>query len=66
MRPSRITQFEPRHLGGVVALWRAVFGYETAHNDPALIVEKKAEVKDGLFFMAEADSALIHFIFSMR
>lgn len=37
----------------VVELWRNVFGYETAHNEPNLAISKKIAVKDDLFFVAE-------------
>jgi ribosomal protein S18 acetylase RimI-like enzyme len=36
----------------VVELWRTVFGYETAHNEPNLAISKKTAVQDGLFFVA--------------
>ena len=36
----------------VVQLWRRVFGYETAHNEPNLAISKKIAIKDGLFFVA--------------
>ena len=36
----------------VVELWRNVFGYETAHNEPNLAISKKTAVQDGLFFVA--------------
>ena len=36
----------------VVELWRNVFGYETAHNEPNLAVSKKIAINDGLFFVA--------------
>ena len=29
-----------------------MFGYETAHNEPGLVLEKKLEVNDGLFFVS--------------
>lgn len=44
---------------GVIALWRGVFGYATAHNDPALAVDKKLAVLDGLFFVAHDDSGAV-------
>jgi hypothetical protein len=34
----------------VVELWRDVFGYETAHNEPNLAIAKKIATNDGLFF----------------
>ena len=36
----------------VIELWRAVFGYEAAHNDPSLSIAKKLANKDDLFFVA--------------
>jgi ribosomal protein S18 acetylase RimI-like enzyme len=40
------------HREAVVALWNEVFGYEGAHNDPDLVIDKKLEVRDELFFVA--------------
>lgn len=40
------------HREQVIALWREVFGYEMAHNTPALAIDKKLAVADGLFFVA--------------
>jgi ribosomal protein S18 acetylase RimI-like enzyme len=37
----------------VISLWRAVFGYETAHNAPSLAIVKKLDANDGLFFVAQ-------------
>ncbi len=42
-----------------MALWLAVFGYESAHNRPALAIDKKLAVDDQLFFVAVADAAVI-------
>lgn len=42
----------------VIALWRTVFGYATAHNDPSLAITKKLDAKDGLFFVAD-DQGLV-------
>ena len=36
----------------VIALWRNVFGYETAHNEPNLAISKKIATQDGLLFVA--------------
>ena len=36
----------------VVELWRNVFGYEIAHNEPNLAISKKIATNDGLFFVA--------------
>ncbi|HWW01385.1 MAG TPA: GNAT family acetyltransferase [Candidatus Acidoferrum sp.] len=40
-------------------LWRRVFGYESAHNAPQLVIEKKLVVGDGLLFVAEADGKAV-------
>jgi ribosomal protein S18 acetylase RimI-like enzyme len=47
------------HRGQVTALWEAVFGYEAAHNDPGLVIDKKCAVGDELFFVALADGAVV-------
>ena len=39
----------------VMELWRQVFGYEAAHNDPALAIDAKLAVDDDLFFVAERE-----------
>jgi ribosomal protein S18 acetylase RimI-like enzyme len=43
----------------VIRLWRTVFGYETAHNDPSLAISKKLAVDDRLFFVAEEAGEVI-------
>src|SRR5687768_16912726 len=51
--PHSITLFDDgTHREQVVALWRSVFGYEAAHNDPGLSIDRKMAVADGLFFVA--------------
>ena len=40
------------HRSKVISLWKTVFGYEAAHNDPSLVIDKKTDVNDGLFFVA--------------
>ena len=47
------------HREKVVALWEAVFGYETAHNSPHLVIDKKIAIDDGLFFVAIADVEIV-------
>ena len=47
------------HRGQVVALWEAVFGYETKHNSPNLVIDKKLAIEDGLFFVAVASVEVI-------
>ena len=43
----------------VVELWRNVFGYETAHNEPNLAISKKIATKDGLFFVAVENTEVV-------
>jgi ribosomal protein S18 acetylase RimI-like enzyme len=47
------------HRSQVVALWKNVFGYEAAHNNPSLAIDKKLQVDDQLFFVAVADKAVV-------
>lgn len=41
---------QDRHA--VVALWKGVFGYSAAHNDPSTAIDLKVKEGDGLFFVA--------------
>ena len=43
---------EGEHRAKVVDLWVGVFGYQDARNDPALVIDKKVAVRDGLFLVA--------------
>ena len=48
-----ITEFDNLvHREEVAALWRDIFGYDTAHNSPELVIDRKCAVYDGLFFVA--------------
>ena len=60
MNKTTITLYaDAAHRGQVIALWETVFGYEAAHNKPELVIDKKLEVDDELFFVAVADSAVV-------
>ena len=60
MRTMTITPFvNADHRGQVIALWESVFGYEAAHNEPGLVIDKKMIVDDGLFFVAIAEDAVV-------
>ncbi|MDK2957409.1 MAG: hypothetical protein PWQ57_2907 [Desulfovibrionales bacterium] len=50
---------DAQHRAQVVALWRAAFGYEAAHNAPELTIDKKLAAADGLFFAAESNAQVI-------
>ncbi|MBE2285467.1 MAG: GNAT family acetyltransferase [Prosthecobacter sp.] len=57
---TTITLFDnPVHRDQVIALWNAVFGYESAHNEPSLVIDKKLAADDGLFFVALNASQVI-------
>jgi ribosomal protein S18 acetylase RimI-like enzyme len=43
----------------VISLWRTVFGYEAAHNDPSLAIAKKLNANDHLFFIAQDQGQLV-------
>ena len=43
---------DPVHRTEVIGLWESVFGYEADHNTPALAIDRKVAVQDGLFFVA--------------
>jgi ribosomal protein S18 acetylase RimI-like enzyme len=47
------------HREQVIGLWETVFGYETAHNRPDPVIDKKIAVDDGLFFVATKEGAVI-------
>ena len=48
-----ITEFDNlQHREQVAALWRDIFGYDTAHNSPELVIDRKCAVDNGLFFVA--------------
>jgi ribosomal protein S18 acetylase RimI-like enzyme len=47
------------HRLQVVTLWQTVFGYELAHNRPDLAIDKKLAADDNLFFVAQADGAVV-------
>ena len=59
MRYKIITYDNLRHRDQVISLWRTVFGYEAKHNAPGLVIDKKLEFDDGLFFVAMHKNVLI-------
>ena len=48
-----------KHRDQVILLWKEVFGYEEDHNTPELVIDKKQEFGDGLFFVAMDRRSLI-------
>lgn len=47
------------HRAQVVALWETVFGYEAAHNNPRVVIDKKIAEQDDLFFVAIAGISIV-------
>src|SRR5262249_12413950 len=47
-----IRPFEDCDEAEVIRLWSGVFGYATAHNDPATGIGRKRQVQRELFFVA--------------
>ncbi|MBN2533398.1 MAG: GNAT family acetyltransferase [Spirochaetales bacterium] len=43
----------------VIELWKAVFGYKEARNDPGTSIDKKLAVHDDLFYLAGESNRII-------
>jgi ribosomal protein S18 acetylase RimI-like enzyme len=54
-----IRPFREADEPAVVALWKAIFGYADAHNDPATAIRRKLEVDRDLFLVAIRDSVVV-------
>ena len=48
-----------RHREQVIELWKNVFAYTASHNSPELAIDKKLQIKDGLFFVALKEQRVI-------
>ena len=48
-----------KHRDQVILLWKEVFGYEADHNVPKLVIDKKLEFGDGLFFIATDNKSVV-------
>jgi ribosomal protein S18 acetylase RimI-like enzyme len=60
MNTSTIAPYrDSGHRRQVMALWEAVFGYEAMHNKPNLVIDKKLDVDDHLFFVALDGDAVV-------
>ena len=47
------------HRPQVIQLWGEVLGYQSGHNAPALVIDKKLALQDGLFFVALDAQAVV-------
>lgn len=53
------TYSDAAHRAQVIGLWETAFSYGTAHNAPALGIDKKLAVADGLLFVALVEDAVV-------
>lgn len=57
---SQIVEYDnSEHRDQVVALWQTVFGYEAAHNSPEVVIDKKRQTNDGLFFVSKMKDRVV-------
>jgi len=60
MNPVTISRYQDTiHRSQVISLWETVFHYDTPHNRPDLVVDKKLQVNDDLFFVAISNNQVI-------
>lgn len=59
MCPTISLYDDDAHRQPVIALWETVFGYASAHNAPARVIDTKLAVHDGLFFVALLDGHVV-------
>ena len=59
MKYEIITFDNAKHREMVILSWKDVFGYESAHNAPDIVIDKKLDFDDGLFFVAVENHAVI-------
>ncbi|WP_419786406.1 GNAT family acetyltransferase [Pseudodesulfovibrio sp.] len=52
-----LTYDDAKHREAVIALWKTVFGYTSAHNDPGRSIDRKLSCDD-LFFVAIVEGAV--------
>lgn len=56
---TTIRPIEVSDESAVIALWKEVFGYTAAHNDPASVIQQKKTVQPELFLVALLDGVLV-------
>ena len=54
-----IPYHDANHRAEVLKLWRDVFGSARAHNEPALVIDKKLAGKDQLFWVVLESGILV-------
>ena len=57
---TQIVKFDnSKHRELVIDLWQTVFGYEKVHNLPEVVIDKKLQNKDNLFFVVEDERKVV-------
>lgn len=58
--PVNIVKYDDQtHRSQVIRLWTNVFGYDTPHNEPSIVIDRKLAVNDGLFLVAISENKVI-------
>lgn len=50
---------DSQHRDKTIQLWKQVFAYDTAHNEPNLVLDRKLALKDDLLFLAVDGEAVL-------
>ncbi len=48
-----------KHRKQVVELWKTIFCYDTFHNSPELVIDKKLKQNDNLFYVGEINAKIV-------
>jgi ribosomal protein S18 acetylase RimI-like enzyme len=60
MNDFQIEEYKDKlHREQVIELWEKVFGYATARNAPALVIDKKLAIDDGLLLVGTKNEEVI-------
>ena len=60
MNDFHIEEYDDKmHREQVIELWQKAFGYATARNAPALVIDKKLVIDDGLLFVGTKNGKFI-------
>lgn len=54
-----IRQYQEPDREQVIGLWKDVFGYTAAHNEPGFAIDQKMLVQPELFFVADAGGRVV-------
>lgn len=54
-----IRQCTEEDIDAIISLWNGIFRNDSLHNEPRGSIERKLQMHDGLFFVAESDGTII-------